>query len=261
MGITVERSGAIATVTISRPEALNALDRETLEALRDTFEGFHHDRETRVIILTGAGDRAFAAGADIKAMVNMDRDAGRAFGRLGQAATIAIEAAPQPVIAAVNGYALGGGCELALACDIRLASENAQFAQPEVTLGIPPGWGGTQRLPRLVGQGVASELIFTGRRVKADEALRIGLVNAVYPLTTLMVKARELAQTIADNSPKAVAAAKAAIAVAFGPTTGQGLKTELELFAEAFHTGDQLEGMTAFLEKRTPSWRTDPGPS
>jgi enoyl-CoA hydratase len=165
------------------------------------------------------------------------------------------------VIAAVNGYAFGGGCELALACDLRLASENAQFAQPEVTLGIPPGWGGTQRLPRLVGLGRASELIFTGRRVPAEEALRIGLVNAVYPPAELMTKARELAQEIAGNSPKAVAAAKAAMGVAFGPEIERGLKTELDLFAEAFHTGDQHEGMVAFIEKRAPSWRTDDGVS
>lgn len=257
MGITVERSGTIATVTIDRPEALNALDHTALESLLQTFQAFRHDHETRVIILTGAGDRAFAAGADIKAMATMDRDAGRAFGRLGQAVTLAIEATPQPVIAAVNGYALGGGCEMALACDIRVAAENAQFAQPEVSLGIPPAWGGTQRLPRLVGQGIASELIFTGRRVKADEALRIGLVNAVYPLDQLLDKAQELAQTIAANSPKAIAAAKTAIGVAFGADVGRGLKTELELCAEAFHSGDQKEGMAAFVERRAPRWRTD----
>ena len=181
---------------------------------------------------------------------------GLAFGRKGHAVASAIEWLPQPVIAAVNGYAFGGGCELAIACDIRLASENARFAQPEVALGIPPGWGGTQRLPRLIGPGFAAEMIFTGRHVYADEALRIGLVNAVYPADQLLPKALEMAAAIAHNSPAAVRAAKRAIALALAGNPGAGLAAEVAIFGAAFATADQREGMKAFLEKRAPVFET-----
>jgi enoyl-CoA hydratase len=250
MAIDVESGDGIAVVTMNRPEALNALDAEQLELLRAAFDRIGQDRSVRAVILTGAGERAFAAGADIKAMAGMNEAEGRAFARMGHAAANAIERLPQPVIAAVNGYAFGGGCELALACDIRLASENARFAQPEVALGIPPGWGGSQRLPRLVGPGIAAELILTGRHVPADEALRIGLVNAVYPLQDLMPKAREMAASIAKNSPLAVRAAKRAMALALAGNPGAGLATEIDLFAASFETADQREGMRAFIEKR-----------
>ena len=252
MAIDVERAESVATVTLNRPEALNAFDTAQLERLLAVLRKLREDRSVRCVVLTGAGDRAFAAGADIKVMVELSAQAGLAFGRLGHAATAAVEALPQPAIAAVNGYAFGGGCELALACDIRLAAEQAQFAQPEVGLGIPPGWGGTQRLPRLVGPGLAAELIFTGRRVAAEEALRIGLVNAVYPADRLMPEATAMARRIAAHSPRALAAAKQAMALAFGGDPGAGLAAELDLFGRSFATADQREGMRSFVEKRSP---------
>lgn len=254
MAIGVARDGLVATVTMDRPETLNAFDQEQLEALLAVFKGLREERAVRCVILTGAGDKAFAAGADIKRMAEMGPREGEAFGRLGHAVADAVETLPQPAIAAVNGYAFGGGCELALACDIRLCSENAVFAQPEVSLGIPPGWGGSQRLPRLVGPGLAAELILTGRRVGAEEALRIGLVNAVHPQADLLPAARAMAEQIAANSPKAVRAAKAAMARAFAGKTVEGLVTERTLFAAAFATDDQKEGMRAFVEKRKPEF-------
>lgn len=253
MPIEIHEDGRVATVVISRPEALNAFDGDHLRDFIAVFRDLSTNKEIRSVVLTGAGDRAFAAGADIRAMRDMDQEAGREFGRLGHGAAYALEALPQPVIAAVNGFALGGGCELALAADIRLASENAVFAQPEVGLGICPGWGATQRLPRIVGPGLAAELIFTGRRVAAEEALRIGLVNAVYPAETLVEKAKEMAHQIAANSPVAIAAAKQAIAASHGET-GKGLAIELDFFARSFATHDQHEGMTAFIEKRKPAF-------
>ena len=250
MAIDVEVAEGIATVTMNRPRALNAFDTAQLERLLAALRELRSNRAVRCVILTGAGDKAFAAGADIKEMAELSPLAGLAFGRLGHAVTAAVENLPQPAIAAVNGYAFGGGCELALACDIRLAAEGAQFAQPEVGLGIPPGWGGTQRLPRLVGPGLAAELIFTGRRVAAEEALRIGLVNAVYPADQLLPEATKLARAIAAKSPAAVMAAKRLMALAFAGNPNAGLATELDLFGQAFGTADQREGMRAFVEKR-----------
>ncbi len=251
MSIDLERRGAIAIVTMNRPEALNAFNHEQLRSIADTFDRISNEGSIRCVILTGAGERAFAAGADIKEMKDLDGEGGLAFGRLGHRATRSVEQLPQPVIAAVNGFALGGGCELALAADIRLASENAVFAQPEVSLGIPPGWGGSQRLPRLVGPGFASEMILSGRRVKADEALRKGLVNSVWPLDQLMAEATKLAGAIAANSPLAVRSAKQLIGLAFNGQTIDGLETEARAFGAAFTTNDQKEGMTAFVEKRS----------
>lgn len=240
----------IATITMNRPQALNAFNSAQLDLLLSVVRDVAANQNVRVAILTGAGERAFAAGADIKEMVALDAAAGLAFGRRGHAVANALEAMPQPVIAAVNGFAFGGGCELALACDIRLASENARFAQPEVGLGIPPGWGGSQRLPRLVGPGIASELILTGRHVFADEALRIGLVNAVHPLDQLLPAAREMARSIARNSPRAVRAAKALMKLAYQGAPGAGLDVEARAFGAAFETPDQREGMSAFVDKR-----------
>ena len=188
MAVDLTTKDAVATVVLNRPEALNAFNTDQLRAVINAFAEIKQDRSVRIVILTGAGDRAFAAGADIKEMVGLDRDGALQFGRLGHAMTRAVETLPQPVIAAVNGFAMGGGCELALAADFRLASENAVFGQPEVGLGIPPGWGGTQRLTRAVGPGMAAEMILTGRKVKADEALRIGLVNAVFAQSELLEK-------------------------------------------------------------------------
>jgi enoyl-CoA hydratase len=250
MAVDVEIEEGIAVITMNRPQALNAFNSEQLELLGAAFHALSQDRAVRVAILTGAGDRAFAAGADIKEMVALTPAEGLAFGRKGQTLTAAIERLPQPVIAAVNGYAFGGGCELAIACDIRLASENARFAQPEVSLGIPPGWGGTQRLPRLIGPGLAAEMIYTGRQVHAEEAHRIGLVNAVYPLDQLMSAAREMAARIARNSPAAVRASKNLIRLVSAGDQAAGLAAEVASFGTAFAAPDRNEGMTAFVEKR-----------
>jgi enoyl-CoA hydratase len=254
MAVDVDMADGVAVVTMNRPQALNAFNTEQLDRLGAAIRAIGQDRTVRVVILTGAGERAFAAGADIKEMVELTAAEGLAFGRKGQALTNAVELLPQPVIAAVNGYAFGGGCELAIACDIRLASENARFAQPEVGLGIPPGWGGTQRLPRLVGPGIAAEMIYSGRQVNAQEALRIGLVNAVHPLDQLIGAAGELAAQIAKNSPTAVRAAKRLIAMAFTSELGAGLAAEVASFAAAFAAPDQREGMRAFIEKRPASF-------
>jgi enoyl-CoA hydratase len=254
VAIDLEMRGSVAVITVNQPDKLNALNVERLEGLKARLDEASGGSDVRAIVLTGAGDRAFIAGADIKAMAGFDRDQALVFGELGHAVARAIETAPQPVIAAVNGFAFGGGCELALACDIRLASETAVFAQPEVGLGIPPGWGGTQRLPRVVGPGLAAELIYTGRRVDAAEALRIGLVNAVYPSAQLMERVIELGELIGEQSATAVASSKRLIAQTRGPGWVDDLAAEARAFADAFGSDDQREGMTAFVEKRKPSY-------
>ena len=254
MPIDLDRADGVATLTLNRPEALNAFNSEQLRLLEQMLTEVAADPAIRAVVLTGAGERAFAAGADIREMAALSPEGGLAFGRLGHAVTRAVEALPQPVVAAVNGFALGGGCELAIACDIRIASENAVFAQPEVSLGIPPGWGGSQRLPRLVGPGMAAEMILTGRRVAAAEALRIGLVNRVVPLPDLMPAAAELASTIAANGPVAVRAAKRLMALAFDGDPVVGLETECAVFGSVFGSPEQREGMGAFVEKRKPSF-------
>jgi enoyl-CoA hydratase len=227
---------------------LNALDVATLTELRDRLTELREEPGVRVFVLTGAGDRAFAAGADIKYMSGLDTAEAREWGGLGQEVGRLLETAPQPSIAAVNGFALGGGCELALACDVRYASTTARLGQPEVSIGIIPGWGGTQRLPRVVGIGVAKELILTGRLVDADESLRIGLVNAVFPPEELMEKTMELARTLAAKSPLVLAAIKETTARTFHGDLG----AEAEAFATLFGSDDQSEGMRAFIEKREP---------
>jgi enoyl-CoA hydratase len=248
--IGVERDGAVAVVTIDRPDALNALDPPTLTALRDVLAELAEDAAARAVVLTGAGEKAFVAGADIKAMAAMDADEARAWGALGHETALLLETMPKATIAAVNGFALGGGCELALACDIRYASESARLGQPEVSIGIIPGWGGTQRLPRVVGIGLAKELILTGRMVDADEALRSGLVNAVFPAAELMPKALELAQSLAAKSPLVIAAIKEATSRTFHGDLG----AEERAFAGLFGSEDQAEGMAAFIEKRPPEF-------
>jgi enoyl-CoA hydratase/3-hydroxyacyl-CoA dehydrogenase len=245
--------GPIAVITMSRPEALNALNGKVLRELKDVLDAVRANRDVRAVILTGEGD-AFVAGADIKEMqVLAVKPAGiRAFVVFGHRVLQAIETLPQPVIAAVNGFALGGGLEIALACDIRLASSNARLGLPEVGLGIFPGFGGTQRATRLAGRGVASHLIFTGDPISAEEAARVGLVNRVVPPAQLMAEARKLAERIASRAPVAVAKAKAAIHASQQLPLDKGLAFELDRICETFGTPDQIEGMQAFVEKRKP---------
>ena len=248
--IRVERESDVAVVTVDRQEALNALDLPTLTELRDRLLETRDDADVHAVVLTGAGDRAFIAGADIKYMSGLGEDEAMAWGRLGHEAARLLESMPKPTIAAVNGFALGGGCELALACDIRYAANTAKLGQPEVTIGIIPGWGGTQRLPRLVGIGVASELIMSGRLVEAEEALRIGLVNAVFSLEELMERTLALASSLARKSPLVLAAAKQAMSQTFHGD----LEAEARAFAGLFGSDDQREGMAAFIEKRPPEF-------
>jgi enoyl-CoA hydratase len=229
---------------------MNALDVGTLTELRDRLHEHEQDPETRVVVLTGAGDRAFVAGADIKYMSGLDADEAREWGDLGHEAGRLLETMPKPTIAAINGFALGGGCELALACDFRYAASTAKLGQPEVNLGIIPGWGGTQRLSRAVGIGIAKELVLTGRMVDADEALRIGLVDAVFEPGELLGKTMEIARALAAKGPLALAAAKAALNRSLAGDHAANLEREAADFAELFSSEDAKEGMTAFTEKR-----------
>jgi enoyl-CoA hydratase len=224
----------------------------TLTELRDALAGLAADADVRVVVLTGAGDRAFAAGADIKYMSGLSVDEAKEWGGLGHAVGRLLETMPKATIAAVNGFALGGGCELALACDIRYASSAAKLGQPEVNLGIIPGWGGTQRLARICGVGVAKELIFTGRIVGADEALRIGLVSAVFEPAELLDRTLDAARGIASKGPLAIAAAKEATNRALQGSHDANLEHEGDSFGELFASADATEGMTAFVEKREP---------
>ncbi|MBQ4341547.1 MAG: enoyl-CoA hydratase/isomerase family protein [Clostridia bacterium] len=246
--IRFEKQGHIGILTVSRPEALNALNSEALDGLLSTVQKIADDISVRALIVTGEG-KAFVAGADIAEMKDLDADAGRGFGLRGQAALSAVEALPMPVIAAVNGYALGGGCELALCADIRIASEKARFGQPEVGLGITPGFGGTQRLPRVIGVSKAMDLILTGRTVKADEALAMGLVDRVVPPDELMPEALKLAGLIAANAPFAVRASKRAIRRFTDAGQTEGLLYEAEMFGECFATNGQKMAMEAFVNK------------
>jgi enoyl-CoA hydratase len=248
--IRVEREDAVAIVTIDRQEALNALDVATLTELRDRLRELAEDDAARVVILTGAGDKAFVAGADIKYMSGLDVEEAKEWGALGHGAGRLLETMPKPTIAAINGFALGGGCELAVACDLRYAGSGAKLGQPEVNLGIIPGWGGTQRLARLCGLGVAKELIFTGRIVDAEESLRIGLVNAVHD--PVLDKAREVAGLLAGKSPLALRLMKELVNRALGGDHVANLEAEGETFGELFSGEDAKEGLTAFVEKREP---------
>jgi enoyl-CoA hydratase len=246
------RDETVAVLTIDRQEALNALNVETLTELRDRLRELAEDDAARVVVLTGAGERAFVAGADIKYMGGLDASQAKAWGALGHEAARLLEEMPKPTIAAVNGFALGGGCELALACDIRFASTRAQLGQPEINLGIIPGWGGTQRLARTSTLGFAKELIFTGRIVGAEEALRCGLVDAVVEPDELLPKALETARLIASKSPVAVAAAKQACNRALQGDHAANLASEADTFGVLFASDDAKEGLAAFVEKREP---------
>ncbi|MDR5698905.1 enoyl-CoA hydratase/isomerase family protein [Agromyces aerolatus] len=254
--VRIEREGGVATVTVDRPKALNALSREVLEALIAAFEDLAAEgAAVRGVILTGAGGRAFVAGADIRAMSELPGTDAADFARLGQAAAAAIEAFPAPVIAAVDGFALGGGLEVAMACDLIYATDASAFGQPEVHLGLIPGFGGTVRLPRLVGPALARELIYTGRRIGAEEAVAAGLVARRFPdREALLAGARETLDAVAANSWTAVGLAKRVLTDAAGTPTERASALEIEGFEEAFGSDDMREGVAAFLEKREPDF-------
>ncbi|MHB1701881.1 MAG: enoyl-CoA hydratase-related protein [Acidobacteriaceae bacterium] len=250
-----EIEGAIATVTLNRPKVLNALDAATFSDLRSIFTALAADDSIRAILITGAGDRAFAAGADIRELSMVDGLAGKQLSLRGQAIFSLIENCGKPVIACINGFALGGGCELALACTLRLASNTAKLGQPEVKLGLLPGYGGSQRLPRLIGQGAALHLLLTGEMISAEEALRIGLVNEVLPPDRLLPRAREIAQAIAAVAPLAVRHCMEAVQHGCDLPLPDALYLEASLFGLLCETQDKTEGTQAFLDKRKPDWK------
>jgi enoyl-CoA hydratase/carnithine racemase len=253
--IVMVKQGAIATVTVNRPKVLNALNMATMEELRLAFTEVKNDSAVRVVLLTGAGEKAFIAGADISELAPQDPVSGKTFAHRGQSVLDLIENLGKPVIACVNGFALGGGCEVALACTMRLAGENAKFGQPEVKLGIIPGYGGTQRLPRLVGKGLAQQLVLTGEMITAQDAHRIGLVNDVAPVGELMARAEAIANKIIANAPLAVQYAMEAVNKGMEMTLAEGLFLEAALFGVCCATEDKKEGTTAFLEKRPAQFK------
>lgn len=252
-----EKSEGIATITINRPEVHNALNEETISEILTRLEDAKNDEGIRVIIITGAGDRAFSAGADLKMIkgASASPERGTELSRIGQHLCDFIEVLEKPVIAAINGYALGGGIELAMACDIRIASENAQIGHTEINVGLIPAWGGTQRLPRLVGKGIAKEMIFTGKRIDAKTAERLGLINAVVPDSQLKVKVKELALELASKPPIAIKLSKVLINNSTETHQDVGLLQEAEAFGLVASTEDFNEGVTAFLEKRKPHFK------
>ena len=247
MSVDVAHDGPVAVVTIDRQDALNALNVDTLTELRDRLRELGADEDVRAVVLTGAGEKAFVAGADIRYMSGLDAEQAKGWGALGHDAASLLETMPKPTIAAINGFALGGGCELALGCDIRYASSRAKLGQPEINLGIVPGWGGTQRLARVCGIGVAKELIFTGRTVDAEEALRIGLVNAI--ADPVLDRALETAHELASKSRLALSLAKELVNMSPG-----ALDRESQEFGALFSSEDAIEGLTAFVEKRAPNF-------
>ena len=246
--IKFEKEDYIGIITINRPQALNALNSQVLDELNEVLDSVDSN-ETRALILTGEGDKSFVAGADIGEMSTLTKAEGEAFGKKGNDVFRKLETLEIPVIAAINGFALGGGCEISMSCDIRICSENAIFGQPEVGLGITPGFGGTQRLARLVGPGMAKQMIYTGRNIKADEAYRIGLVNAVYPQEELMAAAKKMASGIVMQAPIAVRACKKAINDGLDVDMDQAIVIKEKLFGSCFETEDQKAGMGNFLEK------------
>lgn len=247
--ILLNTEGHVATITINRPKALNALSTQVLTELNEALDEVNANKDVYCVIITGAGDKSFVAGADIAEMKDKSVEEAAAYGKFGNEVFRKIETFRCPVIAAINGFALGGGCELAMSCDIRLAADTAVFGQPEVGLGITPGFGGTQRLSRLVGAGIAKEIIFGARNIKADRAYAINLVNAVYPLEELMGAAMKMANGIAKNAPIAVAYSKQAINKGLQTDIDGGIEIEVEEFSNCFATEDQTYGMTCFLEK------------
>ncbi|HXV66174.1 MAG TPA: enoyl-CoA hydratase-related protein [Nitrosopumilaceae archaeon] len=247
--VTTSKSDGICTVKINRPDKLNAMNMDAAKELVNVFENLGRDDSVKVIILTGEGDKAFSAGADIEYMSKISPDESEEYAKLGQLVTATVENVKQPTIAAVNGFALGGGCELAMSCDIRIAANTAKMGQPEVTIGIPPGWGGTQRLMRIVGIAKAKELVYTGKMIKADEAKEIGLVNQVVELSALMDETLKMAKSIAGNSAIAVRMSKAAMNKGRNADLDTGLGIELLAWRNCFTHPDREERMTAFVNK------------
>ncbi|WP_370900235.1 enoyl-CoA hydratase/isomerase family protein [Chryseobacterium gossypii] len=250
--ILLNKEDKISIITINRPESLNALNAKTIQEISSALEELKSDNSCRVIIITGSGEKSFVAGADIKEFSDFGREKAEELARNGQNILFnKIENMTKPVIAAVNGFALGGGLELAMACHIRYASENAKLGLPEVTLGLIPGYGGTQRLPKLIGKGLANELIFSAKMIPAQKAKEIGLVNEVYPIEDLLTKTKELANIIAHNSPMAITKAIHAVNLS---DTDKGFETEMKYFGELFELEDKKEGVSAFMEKRKPNF-------
>ena len=255
MFIKTELKDNLCIVTVEREEALNAMNPTVLHELYDNVNCSIKDKNIGVIIITGSGDKAFIAGADIKLMEKLDKKGGKEFGELGQKVTNLIEESPIPVIAAINGFALGGGCEIALACHLRFASKNAKFGQPEVKLGLIPGWGGTQRLPKIVGKGNAIELIIGGHIIDSNEALRIGLVNKVFDQDKLLDETISFAKIITANGPFAVSQSLKCINDSSNYSLVEGLKKEVEQFSDLFESQETNEGLKAFVEKRKANFR------
>lgn len=253
--IIVTKDAGIGFITINRPDKLNALNAKTIEELFEAFISFRTDSDVKAVILTGSGDKAFIAGADIKELAQLDSDSGRRYVLNGQKLTQLMENFPKPVLAAVNGFALGGGTEVALACHVRIAADNAKMGQPEVKLGLIPGFGGTQRLARLVGKGQALELILSGKMIDARQALQIGLVNSVVPQSELPAVCLGLAQNMAENGPLALEYAIQAVNLGLDRSLEEGLLVEADLFGKACSTDDSKEGTQAFLEKRKPDFK------
>ena len=254
MAIEISKKNQIGVLTINRPGSLNAMNKAVLLEFINELKKLQSENDIRSIIITGSGEKAFIAGADIKLMQKMNQKEAFEFANLGQELADLIEKSTKPVIAAVNGYALGGGCEIALSCHLRIASDNAVFAQPEVKIGLLPGWGGTQRLPRIIGRGLANEVILTGRNVIAKEALNIGLVNKVVPKEELINTCFHIANMILKNSPNAIAESIKLIRLAAGTKLKKGLSIEAKSFSELFETEETAEGLTAFVEKRPPKF-------
>ena len=250
--LLLERDGAVVVITINRPRVLNALNNQTLDDLRRALLTCQSDRAVRAVVITGAGDRAFVAGADIRELATESQAHGKMYAQRGQQVLDLIEHLGKPVVAAINGFALGGGCELAMACTLRLASDTAHFGQPEINLGLIPGYAGTQRLPRLVGRGIALDLLLTGRQIAADEALRIGLVNRVVAAGALKTAARMLAAELAQKAPIATACMLEAVHRGLETSLDAAQDLEATLFGRVAATVDSREGMAAFLEKRAP---------
>lgn len=250
--ILLKKEDKLSIITINRPESLNALNAKTIQEISTALDEANSDPSCRVVILTGSGEKSFVAGADIKEFSDFGQEKAEELARNGQNILFnKVENMSKPVIAAVNGFALGGGLELAMACHIRYASENARLGLPEVTLGLIPGYGGTQRLPKLIGKGLANEMIFSAKMIPAQKAKEIGLVNEVYPIDELLIKTKELANMIAHNSPMAISKAIHAVNLS---DTDKGFDTEIKHFGELFELEDKKEGVSAFLEKRKPNF-------